>query len=288
MGRLIYPGSRQIEGPWLLDRSNLTSLESIVEEIAAEIKASEDVENTTQYIVLFKEGEKIVEDSISAADANINTRNKTPINLTVKILNERGTLPFLELVFYLKTRMLQSFSYDIRYLEDEETKCRIINKLENWIEENEPSRFLKLWNRASCYAPFIGYCALMVLLTLFIVQSDSSSAYQNALQPQIYSILEEGVNENNYKQAIELLLIKEYSYAPALYKANIPISSYLFFILVALVVAAIVYSPRGSVAIGAGKKMVKFWRRYITAITITIPTLIILPLLINFLGTLFP
>ena len=50
--------------------------------------------------------------------------------------------------------MFQSFDYSIRNTVHEEVKLIITNKIEDWVEENKPKKFLMWWNKNFVFSRF--------------------------------------------------------------------------------------------------------------------------------------
>ena len=288
MSRLIYPGSRKVEGPWLLDKTNLQTFERMVNAIVAEFCNDSEKEYKAEYTITFSDGKSIVEHSLLNFDSNHDIRNALPRKLLVKIYSGNSSIYCSELTFELNHRMSQSFDYNIRNITQKQTKLIIINKIEDWIEENQPSKFLKWWNRYYSIFPFFFIGGFFSILSIFMSRTSASQLYQNSLSPQIQSILEHGVDESNYMNALELLLTKEYSYVPPSFETKSNPTIYLLLILIFLIIAIVgFHCPKSNIAIGAGRKKVKFWKSYERFITISIPTLILLPLLENFISSFF-
>lgn len=289
MSRLIYPGSRKVEGPWLLDKTNLQTFEKMVNAIVTEFCNDSGEEYRAEYTITFSDGKNIVEHSLLNFDNNHDIRNALPCKLLVKIYSGNSSIYCTELTFELNHRMFQSFDYNIRNITKEESKLIIINKIEDWIEENQPSKFMKWWNKYYSIFPFFFFGGFFSILFTYTSRTSASQLYQNSLRPQIQIILEHGVDESNYMNALELLLTKEYSYVPSSFEvtSNNP-KIYLLLILICLVISIIGFlCPKANIAIGAGRKKVKFGKSYERFITISIPTLILLPLLEKFISSFF-
>lgn len=286
MSRLIYPGSRKIKGPWLLDKNNLQKFETMIGEVVAELCADSGKEYKPEYTITFSSGKSIVEHSLQDFDIINDIRAELPQELVVKIYYGNISILCTELTFNLNERMLQSFSYNIRDTIHEESKLIIINKIEDWIEENKPSNFLTWWNNNYIYFPLLGIAIICLALLLFTTQNSTSQLYQNSLIPQIEDILEHGIDESNLSTALEFLLIKEFSYVPPSFQSKVNPTIYLLVIIVCILIAVVgACPPKANIAIGAGRRKVQFWKNYVKIITISIPTLIILPLLINFISS---
>lgn len=288
MSRLIYPGSRKIDGPWLLDKTNLETFEKMVNEIVVEFCNDSKKQYKAEYIITFSDGKSIIEHSLSNFNSNHDIRNALPHILLVKIYSENNSIYCTELTFKLNHRMSQSFDYNIRNTTQEESKLIIINKIEDWIEENQPSKILRWWNKYYNSFPFFSLGGFCLILCIAMSFNSASQLYQNSLTPQIQNILEHGVDENNYMDALELLLTKEYSYVPSSFEAKNNSTIYILLFFTFLIIAIIgVVCPKSNIAIGAGRGKVKFWKSYIYVITFLIPTLIVVPLLVNFISSFF-
>jgi len=290
MSKLAYPGSREIEGPWLLDKESLHKFETMVNDIVKVFCDSSGEEYKTEYTIVFSDRKSIVEQSLRDFDINNEIKNSVPQKLVVSIFTDRFTsrLYCTELTFKLNQRSFQSFEYNIRGIEDEKSKLMIINRIEEWVEENQPSRFLKIWNAVHVLLPILCFIAIYIVLYAFSAYNDTDKLYQNSLLPQMQSILEQGIDESNFTTALELLLIKEYSYVPPSFEAKTDPRVAICPISIFLIIGVVGFCcPKANIAIGAGKKRVKYWKRYERLITVTIPTVIILPVLVNYISSFF-
>ena len=288
MSRLIYPGSRKIEGPWLLDKDSLQKFETMINEIVSEFCHDSGEEYKPEYTITFSDGKRIIEQSLLNFDINNDIKTALPQKLIVKIYSKIHDIFCTELTFNLGDRMFQSFDYSIRNTVHEEVKLIITNKIEDWVEENKPKKFLMWWNKNFVFFPVLCVSVILITLLLFSSSSSTSQLYQDSLLPQVQDILEHGIDENNLTTALELLLIKEYSYTPPSFQSNADPTIYLLIIIVCILVAIVgACCPKANIAIGAGRKKVQFWKTYIRIMTVSVPTLILLPLLINFISSFF-
>lgn len=286
MSRLIYPGSNKIEGPWLLDKDNLQKFESMINEIVSVFCADSGKKYKAEYILTFSDGRSIIEQSLLNFDINNDIKNALPQRLVVKIYCGNSSIYCTELNFNLNSRMLQAFDYSIRDTVHEESKLIIINKIEDWIVENKPSKILIYWNRVYSFIPYLCVSFITASLVLFAKLTSTTQLYQESLAPQIQGILEHGVDESNFTDALELFLIKEYSYVPSSFQAKSDPRGYFLIIVVCILITIIGFCcPKANISIGAGRKKVKFWRAYVRVITVSIPTLILIPLLVNFISS---
>lgn len=287
MSKYIYPGSNEVDGPWLLDKDSLQKFENMINEITGELSVDAEEDYKIRYELSFTDGKSIIESSLSDIDINNDIKQLCPQRLTVNIYSDTHPIYCTELIFDFK-KSFPTFKYDIRNTNSEETKLRVTNKIEDWIENNKPSKFLSVWSHLSFYFPLYGALILMLILLAFSSRNSSLSAYQRSLSSQVEAVLENGINENNYMKALELLLAKEYDYVPSTFQNEIDPFGYIISIFITILVCTIGYfSPKSNIAIGAGRNKVKFWKSYVKIITYTIPTLILLPLLVNFITSIF-
>lgn len=290
MSKLAYPGSREIDGPWLLDKESLQKFESLVSDIVKVFCDSSGKAYKPEYTIVFSNRKSIVEQSLRDFDIKNEIKNFVPQKLVVSIFTDgfASRLYCTELTFKLNRRSSQSFEYNIRGVEDEQLKLVIINKIEEWIEENQPSRFLKTWDAVHMLFPYLCFIAIYIVVCVFLANNDTDKLYQESLLPQLQSVLEQGIDESNFTTALELLLIKEYSYVPASFETKIDPRGLICPISIVLIIGVVGFCcPKANIAIGAGKNRVKYWKRYERLITVTIPTMIILPMLINLISSFF-
>lgn len=287
MSKYIYPGSNEVKGPWLLDKDSLQKFEDLINEITGELSTDTEEDYKVRYELSFTDGKSIVDSTIINIDINNDIKQLCPQILSVKIYPGTYSIYCTELVFDFK-KSFPSFRYDIRNTNNEETKLRITNKIEDWIENNKPSKFLSIWDNLSSLFPLFGVLIVLLILLIFSLKNSSLSAYQQSLSKQAETLLETGINENNYIEAVELSLAKEYDYIPSTFHNEINPLGYIIAIFITIFVCTIGYfSPKSNIAIGAGRNKVKFWKSYVKIITYTIPTLILLPLLVNFITSIF-
>ena len=223
MSQIIYPRMREIGGPWLLDKVQLSQFEVMIADVTSELQKDLGVAFRFQFSVTFSNGKCIVEDSLESIDLNNDIRDMIPTEIEAKIWSEQPSAFSTHFTLCLENRLLQGFRYDIREKASEDIMLKIINIIDNWVSACRPSKFLMLWNKTQLFFAIIGTCAVFALLLLPMVNF-TSEAYKRSLTPQAAKIMEEGVNEQNYMDAIELILAKEYSVTPAsFHETNYPL-----------------------------------------------------------------
>lgn len=182
------------------------------------------------------------------------------------------------------------FSYEVNghenYVNHEEYKNMIVGKIENWIDEFQPSGLSTVWYAlAGCTHMFILLiiCALFVTL---IVYSVDETKYFKQYENEVASILNEGINGANFERAIELLLVKQYGYVPDewIVENTATYDKVILGCLIAFIACLFIkICPKSNFAIGKGKRRVKCWVQYRKIVFVVIPSMIIIPVIINLL-----
>ena len=286
MSRIIYPGSYTEEGPWLIDKIKLATFEEMVNRVADEQSIATGKKHLPQHIVTLENGQKIVANSLSELELNNDLKTHYVTKLHTKIDEEHRYIYCTEFTFQLGNRASHSFQYDIRDVGDESVKLRCINLVDEWINENRPPVLLRIWSGVHSAAFFLGVFVFFFMLATVTGDSPRETLYQQELLDRAYDIIEQGVDECNVYLALETLLEKEFSYVPSSFQPEVPSRDFwIQLICVCVVTLLVTFCPIAHIAVGLGKRKVKFWNRYVQIITYFIPTAVILPLLINIVSS---
>ena len=203
----------------------------MVNEITSEFSADTGEEYESQYTIAFTDGKCVEGSSLSAFDTDNDIKNLLPQKMIIEIHPKAHRIYCTVLTFSLNTKSIQSFEYNIRGTHTEETKLRIINKIEDWVDENRPSKFLVFWSNIYGLFPYLCILLLTCTLSMFAINISSSSLYQHTLSSQAQSILENGIDESNYMLALEYLLSKEFSYVPSSFQGKSDPTIYIIVII---------------------------------------------------------
>ncbi|MCU7496097.1 MAG: hypothetical protein HF314_17515 [Ignavibacteria bacterium] len=162
----------------------------------------------------------------------------------------------------------------------------------NWIEKVKVNKLITYWCNIGRILPIFGLplITFMIIWGMNLLNNNDSinEAYKGALKNRIIKIVENGITKDNEPKAIEYILALNTGYqykdiykeCSQNYKAKNS-NSYLYMIILALILQIILYYPRTAIEIGRGKQRLKAWNIWIKFVTYGFPTLIVLPILLN-------
>jgi hypothetical protein len=170
---------------------------------------------------------------------------------------------------------------------DIEVAQGLFGALNNWATDVEPPKWQQQWLRLKGILAFVLF--LWVLMGCFFMPIVAwSRAGERASKIEARKLLADGINEKNQQRAIALLLAIESGYDPGVKTPLLGIRywSYVIVGMVCLIFAII--CPHVCIGVWRGKQKIKMWRSWITAVTVTIPLLLVggavLPWVLHWLG----
>lgn len=303
-----YRGNRTVYGSWLMDEKSLCGLEEVarcIYEYLNEIQEnmlketteeSKDKHNLIylkkssfepQIKIVFSDETVLEEGSFKKIFDILEVREKLPqkIIVSLKCFGIKVDLTLSSGKFssnYFKYEVLG----DEKIQNYEDYKNIVIGKLENWIDENKPDLFLKVWYNVAQWSGAIALVFLVIMWLVSVVYLDSREHYYDIYNDEIEEIAEIGITDENRDRVIELILIKEYEYIPADWtpeNSKVGDGVLIVCLIGMLFCIFIRICPKANFSIGKGKKRVKFWNQYRKIVYGLIPTLIVIPILINLL-----
>jgi len=298
MGVLIYPTSKSIDGPWLLDKNDLEELDVIIDKIyskfseSVDIKSTEsafekksnstkeeikkEIESERKYIKDYKRDNKTV---TILYNNEIKFKGKTIKEIIVhtqktdfkakKIyvtVNYGSSHKFLLII---NNNDYGNIIFEIDCY-DNEIRDELLFDVNNWINKRKQNRLIQLWSDWGKIVSY-GILAIMFLSLLFIKISNNNQ--------QAYDIINHGVDSTNIYKAVELTLSSQVGYSPE-HPANntsilnIIIHSKVWFIGILLTIILFV-SPKTTIGIGKSEDRMKFYKFWIKLNIFSIPILII-------------
>ncbi len=291
MGHLFLPSQQRIKGPWLIDQKALEKLDCLLESIHQKLVQVANTDNA-------KEGNTNQKKLDVPKNAMLIAKNKSRIedSTLLGILRDPKAKDFdpLELNIKIGYRYLgPSFllSVDSKYdgeleysveCKNDQIRDEINYNIDAWVEELKPNKFLQFWSNWLPYllCPIILTGITIMSLVLFKMPKDIN---KESLKSQAYKLLQAGINEQNHNEAIEILLKLQTNISTDNKSAKpilrINALKVLIIFLACIIMLSIV--PKTSLGIGKGKRIVAFYKFWIKFIVITIPSLIILPKLID-------
>lgn len=308
MGQLYIPGAKQIEGPWFLDLNDLEELDSIFEHV--DTKLAESIERQIEshaQSYLDKKDVGTIEKARKLAVEVVGKKEKkvTLISEDEKILYDKslkGILKDSKLIGFKPKELHLSITLSYRSLFslkvsrrfhgelDYSVKCphqdiedEIKYLVENWIDKNEPSKVKQWW---SSYSGLL--CMFSVLCCLISVQfivTKKKPNIKDSYRQEIGKLLAKGINQNNQNQAIELMLkytveFEAEKQVEVKQVNKIPLRVFIVSIFIGLFSW---FSPKTTIGLGSHKGLLKFYRAYATFVLVTVPALLIVPSVIDWI-----
>lgn len=303
-----YKGNRTVYGSWLMDEKALRSLEDVAKNIYDYLKQVQDglFENMqsdgkgrysyaylteTSYEpkieIKFSDETRIDGKTFNEIFDLLEIRQKIPQNIliTLRCLG-------IEVKLTLSSGKFSScyFKYEVIDYEKnssyEGNKNIVIGKIENWIDENKPDLLMHIWYNLAQWTSSLLILLLGVMWVTLLLYADGKEQYFKSFEKEIAEITEVGVTDANIDRAIELILIKEYEYVPDNWKPQRSELSNRILLGCGIGILAGIFMricPKSNFSIGKGKKRVKLWTQYRKLMFVIIPSVIIIPILINLL-----
>lgn len=148
--------------------------------------------------------------------------------------------------------------------------------LKNWQNSVRPPKWQTIWMKAASFGIAHWMIWLIACWICFVFLEQKAENTQIHPYSQVANQLINATNLSlaDQSKAIQLLLAKSYGYAPQPIKRDFP--NWFFVLLFGgfAYCIALSYSPKVCVDIGQGQKKIRFWRKYSTFVLITTPTFI--------------
>jgi hypothetical protein len=310
MAEFIHSTESQIDGPFLIDRTQLEALDNILQEEWARFKEKRSEKLDQSVEDRFKEerdrsynkevtSEKLRESIRGKLEKSYDFRERKECLL---YLRNGSVAKVPDFVTAFREPDLQDKEPNGFYaiLESCNYSCQIrltgrratlevdvapkrnqfvqetLMVLKNWQNAVRPPKWQTLWLEIVDYTAahwVVWFLACIFSFTFIELQAETTQVHTYSQEAsQILNAT--NLSVENQGKAIQLLLAKTYGYAPQPIKREFP---GWFFLLVFGGFAyclALSFTPTVSIAIGLGEKKVQFWRRYSTFILITTPLFI--------------
>jgi len=312
MATVIYPTQGDIAAPWLIDSKALDQLDalihkqyrSLVEARNAQVKAAvhqefaatkpeyrkpttkaeitRRVKNSYPFsgencgvTLLLPKDRKAKAASFEELRKDPALKDELPLGFTISISVGRASIE-ITLGEYSRDRL----RYDVKD-SDPSTARDATYSIDSWIQTVRLPLWQRIWKKIQGVQLFLAFFLLVFAL---VTVPDASKQYKADLQSDVGQILQIGVSAENLSRAVQLILTFTSDYVPPRYNSIMgPFWKRLGIVggIVAFLGILVSFPPRTSVAIGRGVSRVRFWRFYTRLISITIPTGIILPIVLN-------
>lgn len=283
MGKLFIPAEQNIEGPFLLDKKILMDLDDIIKNAHSKLTLAspgnlspEKKPTITMQVTLTSKNKSVItDDSISGILKDQKVNDFKPSELLIEVGSRYNRDPSLTMKV---TQDYNTLEYSIKCVDDK-IKDEINYEIEEWIENNKPSKIATLWFKWGFLLNIIIFCSILIL---FVSSIDIKvSPERIALENHISTLLKDGINDDNQNKAIELLLSAT-SNAKAS-KAQLEINTKRLKLIVILLIVFVMVCIGPKTTIGLGKNLFKlnFYKFWVKFCLITIPSILILPKLIE-------
>lgn len=308
MGKLIIPNEINIKGPWILEENQFEELndalieiekiifESYEVEVEREIEeelphlsqwnekvsrqeARNEIEKTYSFakneqfaMLLSKDGKRLRDTSLIGLIKDKYTKDFTPSELQIKI--EKGPISFM-----LEINSRYSGELQTRISINEDRFANDINYILNkWVRKNKPNGIVQVWS--SLFPSIIFPLFILLGASSLLIKTDEKK-YEEEIKRDGIELLENGINESEIKEAIEIVLKIQTDYVPDDYKNESSLDSNKFNIWIYgfICLALLSISPKTTLGLGKKKGVALFYKTWIYIVTVFIPLTIIWPIL---------
>lgn len=157
----------------------------------------------------------------------------------------------------------------------------LFGALENWAAEFFPSTWAWTWSRLKFLCPFL----LMVFWVFTAVFWDAAGGIPSSTSPdyrrEAHMLLQQGINENNQRKAIELLLAITSAYSPERHIWKFGRTYWIIFVAGTVMLGMLSFCPTVVIGVWKGKQKLTRWRWWMKTVSVTIPsgviTIVLLP-----------
>jgi hypothetical protein len=309
MGKIIQPGEKKIDGPFLLSRKDLEELVPVINEIdeilkqslASEIEeAIEDLkdknnaipeERLNKRIELLKD-RYIFSSEKSSFQFSLRTGNTHEENSLSELIkqtekNKDGPLALKVILRHGSNNTFQFWiskgdkedgvEYKIK-CNDESLKDTAIEKLSVWIDRNAPRKPTVLWNGLGVVIAV--FSVISLLIASFSSSDDRYENYESLLKKEAHQILDSGVNSRNMNKTLDVLLKLESNYRPQNYipklvEVGTPQTLWIIYSIAFFFIG--VLRPQTTLGIGSRRLIFDFYVWWVRVIMVAVPVSFIYP-----------
>ncbi|MGE0771817.1 MAG: hypothetical protein AB7K37_08910 [Cyclobacteriaceae bacterium] len=155
--------------------------------------------------------------------------------------------------------------------------------IENWIDKNEPSKIKQWWS--SYGSLFFMLSLIACLFSVQLIVTRKKPDIKNSYRQEINRLLTIGINQDNQSKAIELMLkyIVEFESEKQVEIRQVNKIPMRVFIMSLCIGIFSFFSPKTTIGLGSHKGLLKFYRAYTTFVLVTVPALLIVPSLVDWI-----
>jgi hypothetical protein len=280
MQEIFYPNKRKYSGPFLLSSKDIEGLNEMSNYIEQVFDESEVNNSKKEYNVQKEFQVKLASNSIY--------KNKELIEIFKHPEFNQDTISSISLNITAGNNKFKLFlNEDINYScssKDQTLVNETLYEVDKWVEIIKPNPIITQWVKYS------GFFILVLIFSILLLIPDSNEnirheIYKETIIKQAHELIDDTISPKNQNKAIETILKLTSDYYDVNYNVNIngwervPNKKFKFAIIIICVI--LMFAPSTSFEFGKGKKKYRFWKFWIKFIFITIPTTIIIPIILN-------
>jgi hypothetical protein len=298
---LFYPTKYRGKGPWLIESSQLLSLDQSIDEYLVKSKAasasttasvatdSSNQDSSVRTITFRLRHDKELETS-SFRDALFHpaaiNENALGLKYEVKV---RDITALLVLEKNTKERAIKQTNWTIFDTEENETELQITVEPKSAALSQELFAVLKdwavgvqppIWQKWVLNFRGFGRLALffwLLLLGVFFFSPTPPNLKEHYKQ-EARKLLDKGIDSNNQQKALELLLAIYSDYVPPSAKpvpTMLSSRSLITNLLGLFAVSVVAFFPELCIGLWRGKQYLRWWRTWVRFVSVTVPGLLV-------------
>ena len=297
MGKLFIPAEQEIEGPWLLSQMDFENLDKILDTIFRKLKTAVDNEMSIHpevykynkpelkknIILTSRNKTKLLDDTLLGILKDQKLNNLQPDELFIVVGKRYSGFAFL---LSITPENNGTLDYSVECI-NEEIKDEIKYEIDRWIEDLKPNKLSHFWSYTLPY--FLILLGIIWFITLFnFLFYTPNDNFKNDLRLQADSLLSNGIDINNQNEAVEIILKLQTEYTPKNINDKKTLQPKVLKLLIISIFCftVLIITPKTTIGLGKYKQKLKFYKFWNKFVLISIPSVIILPKLLNLLNEL--
>jgi hypothetical protein len=298
VAKIVNPTNGAVGAPLLIEDTHLFALDKVFDDFIKDRtgdgeEAADDAEGAhartrarrqRSVIIYLSKGRTVKSDSFSDAIKQPHVRDEEPLgfrahlefgqvkaSVTLTKLPRNLAQPATPTQFQVALQQPLEFNVEPSDISAAE---ELFGALENWAADFAPSKLMRTWGKFRPGFAFLFLFALALGLMFGLNGIAPQPGPDDAHHRQAHKLLQEGVNENNERKAIELLLAIESQFPLEGPRWHPGRTYWGIVIAVDLALAMLPFSPTIVIGVWDGKRKLARWKRWIRTVTVSVPVLI--------------
>jgi hypothetical protein len=299
MAQIVIPTNGSVGAPLLIEEKHLVALDKVLEDFVAERKRTKKGDFERSVVIYLTAGRTVKAESFADAIKQPHVTNEEPLGFRASVEGDeiKATVSLTKLALATRktinpnqtqtVQLTPQLEFNVEPSEKEAAQ-ELFGALQNWAAEFAPSDGLRMWARFRLLFASL----LLIWIVLVALLGTFRFPISNDYQDQAFQILQKGVNEDNQRKAIEVILgIVSKNQSPeskAVFNTRPGKRYWSVAIGVAFALFCLSLCPSIVIGIWKGKRTLDRWRVWIRFILVTIPGIllgsILIPRLLQVLG----